>query len=94
MYTTNDKLSEILENVKIDIIRSIRRVVKEEIEIYFSDSKDEKYYSVEEAGSLLGLSNNTIYNRIRSGQIQTKRSGRKYVISKSEIQKSLNYFSN
>ena len=49
-------------------------------------------FTAEETAKLLGLGMNKIYELLTSGEIPSKRVGRKYLISRNTLEKWLNDF--
>ena len=48
-----------------------------------------KYITIPELAKLLGISRIAVYKKVRAGQIPAKKIGRNYVITKSDVARSL-----
>ena len=63
--------------------------LKKEIESILLKTNKSENQSIQKAAELLGLSEQTIYNYIKKGMLPATKIGRKYIIRRTSLEKSL-----
>ena len=59
-------------------------------DVEFGRLAEKEFLSIKEAATLVGISERTIYRLMKSGELETKKIGRRTIIARSAIDKLLN----